>query len=587
MSILIKDSHRMGLNLEELARMTEDLMFDPILAAELILGYTIPPHQVLRILKLWSAYFVIDDSGFSMGKTTTAAIVCALRSILFPNRKSLIISGTFRQSQLIFVNFDKWYRNKNTFFHHCVDTNMGKPRITHGTSVWEIYFKGGSLARALPPNFSDDSTGLRGERGNDGYFDEFTKFDMSSFTKTIIGRITEVNDHQDCPIRQNHIAAFSTPGYFSDPAYAFFEKIEQQVKKGNKNYAIFTCNYRHVPRRPKWKKFVDLKNIHTMQSTNPPGVVKSEVDGLWQKDSLSFYSAIEVNACRSLTDTLMQTRKDRRDVYVCGFDSARGGADDSKTGDDFSATVFRIPHDDQMRAQHVYTIRKNKIKSSEMALIIYNLHKVFNFDKIVFDPNGGGLFVADDLGKEKISVDGIDYELDMPLINHDDRRVISGIRCLIPFRRNDEYIEQIFKKSESDSILLNKVHTRLSGYISNRRIILAAEWNNWQNSGGKSNLKMKREWLNKMSGRMESSECIRAEMDLAVDQLISVDIMRNKEGTPFLDKWKMFKFWSSNKKDSAYGLLYAFCGTLIVQHRLFGKKKDNINDGLVIGHCTY
>lgn len=227
--VVIKDRHIQTLNFREIAAMAEELMLDPILAAQVILGLRIPPHQAIRIMLMWVSHYFQDDSGFSMGKSTTAAIVAALRSILFENRKSLIVSGTFRQSQLVFQNFDRWHKNKKSFFHHCVDTRNNIPRISHGTSVWEIYFKGGSSVRALPPNFSEDSTGLRSERGHDGYFDEWTKFEISAYTKTLIGRITEVNDHQDCPIRQNHIAAFSTPGYESDPAYQVVEDVKRQM----------------------------------------------------------------------------------------------------------------------------------------------------------------------------------------------------------------------------------------------------------------------------------------------------------------------------------------------------------------------
>lgn len=357
------------------------------------------------------------------------------------------------------------------------------------------------------------------------------------------------------------------------------------------NYVIFTCNYRHVPRSQEWKSFVDLQTIHTLQITNPPGVVKSEVDGLWQKDSLSFYSAVQINSCRSATDTLMLSRdaNKRNDIFVCGFDSARGGTAKNKTADDFSATIFKLSNDDPLRPVHVYTVRKYKIQASEMALIIYNLYRRFRFKKIVYDPNGGGLFVVDELYKDKITVDGVDYDLEMPLINHDDDQVVSGVRVLVPFKRSDKYIEAVFKASESDSILVNKMHTRLSGAVANNRIVLAKEWDGWQNEGGKNNLRKKRDWLNKSSGSMNTPELVKAEMDMAVSQLVNVDIVRNKKGEPLLDRWNMYRFVASgagNKKDSAYSLAYSYTGCLIEQHLMFGKKKKKSNE-LVLSSCAY
>jgi hypothetical protein len=358
------------------------------------------------------------------------------------------------------------------------------------------------------------------------------------------------------------------------------------------DYFIFTCNYRHVPRIDEWKSFIDLKTIHTLQITNPPGVVKSEVDGLWQKDSLSFYSAVQINNCRSLLSTLMLGRNTdkRNDIFVCGFDTARGGSDRNKTADDFSASVFKISSDDPFRPIHVYTTRKFRIQSPEMALIIYNLYRRFRFKKIVYDPNGGGLFVIDELYKDKITVDGVDYDIELPLINHDDDKVVSGVRILVPFKRGDKYIDSVYKTSESDSILVNKMHTRLSGAIANGKIVFAANWDGWQNDGGKSNLKKKREWLNKASGSLDTPELIKAEMDMAVSQLINVDIARNRKGEPLLDKWNMYRFIASgggNKKDSAYSLAYAYTGCLIEQYLMFGKKKKEERENLILSSCAY
>lgn len=64
--------------------MVEDFIFDPILAAKVILRIKVPPHEELRIIWMWTTYYTNDDSGFSTGKSFTHAIISALRSILFP-----------------------------------------------------------------------------------------------------------------------------------------------------------------------------------------------------------------------------------------------------------------------------------------------------------------------------------------------------------------------------------------------------------------------------------------------------------------------------------------------------------------------
>lgn len=188
------------------ATMIEDMLFDPVLAAKVLLDVDIPPHQELRLLTMWTNHFSMDDSGFSTGKSFTAAVCMALRSMLIPNRISGVLSGTFRQGKLIFSYFDKWYRNSK-IFRSTIKHQGGKPKITHGQEVHEIFFKGGSTCRVLPPNLLQDSQRLRSERWHDGYFDEWTTYgNYKTLTSTMFGRVTAVGSGFDsCPVRGNHI----------------------------------------------------------------------------------------------------------------------------------------------------------------------------------------------------------------------------------------------------------------------------------------------------------------------------------------------------------------------------------------------
>lgn len=134
-----------------------------------------------------------------------------------------------------------------------------------------------------------DAERLRSERWNDGYFDEWTTFGkFEAFNKTIIGRVTKDNQFPDCPIRQNHIHLSSTPGFKHQPAYQIVKRIDGNIASGNQDYGRFSCNYRHIPVNEEWRWLVNRKVIFTMQTSLPQGIVKSEIDGFWQDDSMSF-----------------------------------------------------------------------------------------------------------------------------------------------------------------------------------------------------------------------------------------------------------------------------------------------------------
>lgn len=567
--------------------MVEDMLFDPILATKVLLGLPkIPPHEELRILTMWTTYCTLDDSGFSTGKSFTYAIVAALRSLLIPGRIGGILSGTFRQGQLIFRNFDRWY-STSKIFRHCVKTFGGKPRLVHGSAVWEAFFKGGSTVRVLPPNFLQDAERLRSERWHDGYFDEWTTFgNFKAFTTTIIGRVTALNEFTDCPIRQNHLHLASTPNFKHHPSYRIVKKIQANIDAGDKNYKRLTFNYRHVPKTDKYKSFVDRKVIFTMQTMNPRGVTEAEVDGNWANDSLSYYSStliekIDLRRARYI----LTARLHAEDIYLSAFDMARGraGSRRNKGGDDFAMSVIRIPRGTK-KPQLCFAIRKNNIEAAQAAAIVQEYHQKFQFTYIMYDPAGGGLFVRDELRKPEQIIRTKTTSV-YPLIEMDDSSGTFGEMILIPFRRASFHIDRLWGKMRSDSVLVNRCHQNMRDTLENSMIAFPPIWEGWHDLnclGQHRELDQMRDVLNTATGLTEL-EMAHATVDLAIRQLIAVDVERDDNNEPMLDKFSMYKFLSKEKKDLAYSLIYS---TLLIQiwNQMGG---SDGNDGSNAAGSTY
>ena len=540
------------------ATMVEDFICDPILAAKVLLNLQVPPHEELRILWMWTHYYTNDDSGFSTGKSFTHAVVSALRSILFPGRTSGVLSKTYAQGKLIFANFDKWY-DTCPIFRWCVRHKGGKPQLIHGSDAHIATFRGGSTIRVLPPNFMQDAERLRSERWNDGYFDEWTTFgNYEAFNKTIIGRVTKENYFPDCPVRQNHIHLSSTPNFTHHPSYAMVRRIQRLISSGNLDHGRFTCNYRHIPNNEEWKWLVNRKVIFTMQTSLPPGVVKSEIDGIWQKDSLSYYSSMKITDVRPAS-SVVDKRMNGDDVFIAGFDVARG-SQRTADGDDFALSVYRVsgggavPH-------HCLTIRYNNITAEQMAGIVQKYHLRLNFRMIVFDPGGGGLFVSDELKKDTALIENNRVSV-TPIVQLGDTSGVMGDIILVPFRRSHPYIKAMWGTMQSDSVIVNQMHRSMKAAIETREIILGGEWVGWEQEGTAWDVDAKRDWLNKNVGLSEKDRIL-AEMDLAVSQIVLVDVARTKDGEAKLDTFGMYKFRSKHKKDSAYGLIYAHVGYLL------------------------
>lgn len=544
------------------AMMVEDMIFDPILAAKVILRIKVPPHEELRILWMWTYYYTNDDSGFSTGKSFTHGVVSALRSCLMPGRVSGIISKTYAQGKLIFANFDRWYNN-NPIYRSCIKTQGGKPRIVHGADAHVVEYVGGAETRVLPPNFMQDAERLKSERWHDAYCDEWTTYgNFEAFNKTVVGRVTKENHNHDHPIFQNHIHLSSTPNFTYHPSYAMIRRLDEIIASGVKDHGRFSCNYRHVPEQEEYKFLINRKVIFTMQTSLPAGVVKTEVDGLWEKDSLSFYSALRINDVRRMVPLQFKRRK-AEDVYIGGFDVARG-SHKSKSGDDFSFSVYM--NNQGQIPTHVLTVRKNNVTAEQMAGMVHLLHRDFGFSLIMYDPNGGGLFVRDELLKTEIRIENRMTNV-TPIVEFGSHSGAIGDVILVPFLRSSYYISQAFGKLRSDSVLINLAHKGMKSAIENRQVILAGESAAWEAECSNWDIDAKRAWLNSNKS-LNKEQVARAEMDLAVSQLIMVDVERDENGMAKLDSFGMYKFKSKHKKDSAYSLVYGKFGCTVWDHMI-------------------
>jgi hypothetical protein len=559
------------------ATMVEDMLFDPILAAKVILKVRLPPHEELRLLWMWTTPYSNDDSGFSTGKSWTFALVAALRSILIPERVSGVLSKTFAQGKLIFANFDRWY-NTSPIFRGCIKHYGNKPRLVHGQDAWVAYFRGGSTVRVLPPNFMQDAERLRSERWHDGYFDEWTTYgNFKAFNTTIIGRVVNVNKYKDCPVRMNHVHMASTPASEDHPAYGMVRRVDYQCAIGNKDYGRFTVNYRHVPDNEEWSWLVNRKIVFHMQTNLPKGIVRSEVDGLWAKESSCYYDYVTVNAARYSKLPIIKKRRNPNQIFIAGVDIAAGGGDATSAtkGDDCSLTVLSYEPGDL--PEHAFTIRKSKITDRQFSGIIHKWHRILGFSFIVSDPGGGGLFLNNRL-KEREQM--IDNELVSctPIITHSDLSGTIGSQVIVSFSRSDAFITQMWGKMQSDSVLVNKAHKELKGAIENRIIRLGPEWSGWEGNSSNWDIATKREHLNRKQG-LKDDDVLAAERDLAVCQLISVDPKRDTNGVPLRDSFGMFNFKSKFKKDAAYSLLYSYCGYLLSRfYSEDGEGSDNSDD---------
>jgi hypothetical protein len=284
------------------AMMIDDCIRDPVLGAEVILGFKdIPPPQALRLRGMWQSKFMIDSSGLGSGKSTCIAIVAALRMLLIEDRTAGIISYTFRQGKQIFENnFDRWIETSPIFRNEIRKNRVQEPMSTHGTDYWQLTARNGNVIRVVPPSFMTNSDRVAGESWTDGYFDEWTRYqNYDALDQVLVPRvrkpISEMYDVKD-PIFTHHIYFGGTAGFQWNPCYTRLLHFMDQIALGNRKYEVQSWHCEHYPERS--RRLTNPDVIEFMKSTMRPDQIQMEVYGRWVKDSVGFYSAREVSEIR-------------------------------------------------------------------------------------------------------------------------------------------------------------------------------------------------------------------------------------------------------------------------------------------------
>lgn len=288
------------------ARVIDECLHDPVLGAQVLLGYEVPPHLELRLWAMWTKKQVFDSSGFGTGKTLSIAIIAALRSILMENRHGGIVSYTFEQGHKVSGYFDVW-RATSAVFRSQVKS------VQHGGSLWNINFKNGSTVRTIPPDWKNDGMRAGSEDWNDGYFDEVTKYPkIDLFNRQFMTRVRKPID----PRYDRHNPIFDHHWYLGGTARSQYHPLyEQYVKRylskmqnGSEKHDCQAWNFTHIPEYYQ-EKFGEMDGINNLLETMSPEFIQQEIYGKWTMDGDGFYSASDVKRARNANAPVLLERE--------------------------------------------------------------------------------------------------------------------------------------------------------------------------------------------------------------------------------------------------------------------------------------
>lgn len=347
-------------------------------------------------------------NGFVNHNTYILSVFSALYALLYPGRKVLLMSPSFRQSKTIFEEVAKRYIGSPILREACV-----KKPVT-GSDRCYLHLRGhgdrpGAAIEAYPLGTGEK---VRGLRGHVILADEFAQIPKEIFDTVIrpMGAATaspmenvrrvellkerlergvitsEDYDKEIVGDNVNKIVGVSSAYYQFNHMYDRIRAYEEEITKGSNKYSVHYISYKDMP-----EGFLDKDNVEEAKISMSKHEFSMEYDGVWESDSDGAFKASLVEKCKDINKSV-QTEKVVGREYILGIDPAR-------SSDAFAMVVIE-------KGNPSYVVNAYQVvgkKFPEMAHAIFDLCDKFSVSLAMMDAGsgGGGVALKDLLANEQ------------------------------------------------------------------------------------------------------------------------------------------------------------------------------------------
>lgn len=380
----------------------------PVIAAQELLFLDLPAPQRVVLEDMWHKPFSLVTAGRGSGKTFILSVFSSLYALLYPGRKVLLMSPSFRQSKMIFEEVIKRYTGSPILR----EASTKRPII--GSDRCYLHFSGvgdrpGSAVEAYPLGTGEK---VRGLRGHAILADEFAQIPEEIFDMVIrpmgatttspmenVKRIAalkekleqgsiSVDDYEDelDGGLVNKIIGVSSAYYQFNHMYRRIRAYEDEVAKGSSKYAVHYVSYKDMP-----EGFLDKDNIEEAKISMSRHEFSMEYNGVWESDSDGLFKASLIETCKDAKFSV-KSEADIGREYIIGIDPAR-------SSDAFAVVIIEKGNPSYV-VNAFQTVGK---KFPEMAHIIFDFCEKFNVSLAMMDAGsgGGGMAIKDLLANDQ------------------------------------------------------------------------------------------------------------------------------------------------------------------------------------------
>lgn len=432
-------------SLKEKDKMTEfyklcNEYYSPEFGVKYLMNTELYPFQMAVLRAIIGHKFPLILMSRGGGKTFMLAVYALYHAIMFPDSKIVLISASFRQSQLIFAEIKKMYK-RSAILRAISDTH---PKTSVGYCEYAIC---GSTIKALPLGSGDK---IRGERGHVILCDEFNSIPIETFDivvrgfgatesnpwektrqsrKNIIDKLNQDNKKNNIPqdndiadaivAKGNRLVLSGTAGFKNETFYHLYKQYNKIIRSKVKgyvheyqdvfkedllddeleidysDYCIIKVPYSKLPvKRP--GPMLDPKFINNARATMSKIFFDMEYNCIFADEGHGFFKMKDIKNATSSKGgfNIMMRCNKSSSRFIMGVDPAR-------SLDRFAITLIELSN--PLKLRYVWTAQGKpySYSVSKMRQLIRN----FNIAGIAMDSRGGGPAVEELLNKPDVVKD--------------------------------------------------------------------------------------------------------------------------------------------------------------------------------------
>lgn len=407
------------------------------------------PFQSVALQMMWEKTFPMVLMSRGGSKSFLLGLYSALRAILVPGTKIVIVAASFRQSKLVW-DYARQIIEGSPLARECFD------RISPNNDMHFMSTNNGlSTIIALPLG---DGERIRGIRASDILVDEMASVPEEVLNVVVRGfasvsadpiRNAEAIHNDDVLIRQGKLdpsktkrrlgnkiiisgtATYQFNHYFK--SYKLYKSILERRFAGDSNslnkelgvvkdedstsidwrdYGLIQLPYTALP-----KGFMDEKQIAQARASMPKAQFQMEYECQFPTDSDGFFKRSAIDSatpgsekCLDIPQFQIELKGDSNAEYVMGIDPAR-------KSDNFAICILKLLPDGTYK--NVYAWSLNNKSFVICVRKIRELLRKFNIVRIALDAGGGGLAVEDLLQSAENALPN-----DMPIWRYNEKEHI-------------------------------------------------------------------------------------------------------------------------------------------------------------------